>query len=59
MLIPLAENVISADDVVEIGQIARGEARGRRGDDDIIVFKTVGSAVQDVVVGHEIAQLAE
>lgn len=59
ILIPLSEKALSEADITEIGKIALGEVPGRQTDDDIIIFKTVGSAVQDVVVGHEIAQLAE
>lgn len=55
LLIPIKEGVFSADKVIgEIGEVASGRCRGRQNDDEIIVFKTVGSAIQDVVVGHEI-----
>lgn len=55
LLIPIKEGVFSADRVIgEIGEVAAGKCRGRQSEDEVIVFKTVGSAVQDVVVGHEI-----
>lgn len=60
LLIPISEGVFSKDAVVgEIGEVALGTCRARQTEDEVIVFKTVGSAVQDVVVGHEICLRAE
>ncbi|GIQ80296.1 ornithine cyclodeaminase/mu-crystallin [Kipferlia bialata] len=43
----------------EVGSLAKGEIKGRTSPSQVTMFKTVGSAVQDVVVGHEICQLAQ
>ncbi len=36
----------------ELGQIVSGDAPGRVSDDEITLFKSVGNAVQDVVVAR-------
>lgn len=38
------------EDVVEIGEVLAGRARGRSGDEARTIFKSVGNAVQDLVV---------
>ncbi|GIQ90548.1 ornithine cyclodeaminase/mu-crystallin [Kipferlia bialata] len=45
--------------VGEVGALAKGEIEGRTSPSQITMFKTVGTAVQDVVVGHEICVKAE
>ena len=40
----------SNDDVVELGEILSGTAAGRTSDTDRTVFKSVGNAIQDLVV---------
>eukprot|EP00703_Trepomonas_sp_PC1_P003480 JAP93126.1 Ornithine cyclodeaminase [Trepomonas sp. PC1] len=59
LLIPIQEQNLVKESVVEIGEIANGKAVGRQNDKEIITFKTVGSAIQDIVVGHEICTLCE
>jgi len=38
---------IDAGDIVEIGQVAAGTARGRAGDTQLTLYKSVGVAAQD------------
>ena len=48
----------SGDDVVEIGEVLAGRAPGRRDRSDRTVFKSVGNAVQDLVVAARVYELA-
>lgn len=58
--IPLNNGEISRDSIsVEVGQIATGDAPGRTSDDQITFFKSVGNAVQDIIVAREAVQQAE
>lgn len=41
---------LAPDDVVEIGEVAAGRAAGRRDDEERTIFKSVGNAIQDLVV---------
>lgn len=43
----------------ELGELILGTKSGRENEDDITVFKTVGSAVLDVVVAHKIYENAK
>lgn len=55
ILTPLAKGVISeANFSGELGQVINGEVLGRENDEEIIVFKTVGISVQDVVTAKKI-----
>ncbi|GKT33320.1 Ornithine cyclodeaminase [Aduncisulcus paluster] len=58
--IPHSEGLIDKEKHVkyEIGMVALGKAPGRKSSEEITFFKTVGSAVQDVVVGHQIGKKA-
>ena len=59
ILTPLADKVITEDDFTgELGQVIKGELPGRENDDEIIVFKTVGIAVQDVITARRIYEKA-
>jgi alanine dehydrogenase len=58
--IPLNNGQISRDMIsVEIGQIVAGQAAGRTSDDQITFFKSVGNAVQDIIVAREAVQQAQ
>lgn len=61
LLKAIAAEVISADDLhLELGHVVEDRARGRSRDDQITFFKSVGNAVQDVVVArYAIDQAAE
>ncbi|HET8651341.1 MAG TPA: ornithine cyclodeaminase family protein [Gaiellaceae bacterium] len=42
--------VVSRDMVTELGAVLRGEADGRRADDDITIFDSTGLAIQDLAI---------
>src|SRR5512140_653209 len=51
IIIPLREGLIDAGHIrAEIGEVLAGLKPGRRSDDEITVFKSVGSAVEDLAV---------
>lgn len=55
ILIPLEQGIISKDDFSgELGQVISGDIKGRENDEEIIVFKTVGIGIQDVVTAKRI-----
>ncbi len=55
ILIPLEQGVITEDDFTgDLGNVIRGDLAGRESDDEIIVFKTVGVATQDLIAAKEI-----
>lgn len=59
LIIPITEGAFTADAVVgEIGEVASGMVPSRQTPEEIIVFKTTGSAIQDLTVGHEIYERA-
>ncbi len=49
----------NADIDAEIGEIANGDKQGRRSEDEITFFKSVGVAVQDAVAGSVVLAEAE
>jgi alanine dehydrogenase len=56
----IARGAISRDQVsTELGQIASGSARRRASDDEITFFKSVGNAIQDMIVAGAALQEAE
>ena len=60
LLIPLGDGTISRDDVTgELGQVAKGAIPGRENDEEIIVFESVGVAVQDLCAAKVILAKAE
>jgi ornithine cyclodeaminase/alanine dehydrogenase-like protein (mu-crystallin family) len=51
IIIPLREGLIGEDHIrAEIGQVLAGLAPGRRSDEEITLFKSVGNAVEDLAV---------
>ncbi len=55
ILIPLEDGTITKEDFTgDLGNVLRGEITGRENDEEIIVFKSVGVAVQDLVAAREI-----
>lgn len=55
ILIPLEQGLITEDDFTgDLGDVLLGNIKGRENDDEIIVFETVGVAVQDLVTAKEI-----
>lgn len=53
-----AEGVLRLESVVGIGDIALDASRGRRHDDDIVVYKSIGVPIQDLFTGEAIARKA-
>ena len=50
LLDPIAAGVISEDDVKgDLADLCRGEVAGRRSDEEITLFKSVGTALEDLV----------
>ena len=59
ILIPLAKGIISeADFTGDIGDVILGRIKGRESDEEIIVFKSVGIGVQDLVTAQRIYENA-
>jgi ornithine cyclodeaminase/alanine dehydrogenase-like protein (mu-crystallin family) len=58
--IPLNKGEISRDAIsVELGNLVSGSAEGRTSDDQITFFKSVGNAVQDIIVARYAVEEAE
>ncbi|MEM9329484.1 MAG: ornithine cyclodeaminase family protein [Bacteroidota bacterium] len=50
LVIPISSGVISAEAIKgDLFQLCRGQVKGRSGDDEITVFKSVGHAMEDLV----------
>lgn len=45
------DGAMAADDLVDLGAVAAGDAVGRRSDDEIVVFSVGGMPVEDVAWG--------
>lgn len=45
-------------DLTELGDIVSGKVKGRHGDDDITLFKSVGIAIEDIAVASHIYKIA-
>jgi ornithine cyclodeaminase/alanine dehydrogenase-like protein (mu-crystallin family) len=59
-LIPLGEGAISEDHIrAELGDVLIGSADGRRDDDEITVFESLGLAVEDLVAAEYVLARAE
>lgn len=59
LIIPLEKGLVSKNDFDgELGKVILGEVKGRETDEEITLFKTVGTAVLDVVTAHKIYQKA-
>ncbi len=55
LVIPVRDGLFRPEDIyAELGEIAAGKKPGRAADDEVTVFKSVGLAVMDVVVGRAI-----
>ena len=58
--IPLNKGEITMDMIsVEVGHLVAGTATGRTSDQQVTFFKSVGNAVQDIIVAREAVQQAE
>ncbi len=59
LIIPLQKGMVSRNHFSrELGMVASGTAPGRTSDDEITLFKSVGNAVQDVVVAKRAVERA-
>lgn len=60
ILVPIARGDITADHIhAEIGEIVAGTKPGRTTPDEITLFKSVGNAIQDLVVANRLVELAQ
>jgi len=60
VVVPLANGSLTADRIIgEIGDLFLGRIRGRKHADEITVFKSLGVATQDIVLGARLLDLAE
>ncbi len=60
LLIPMADGLISEADILgSLGDVVNGTIPGRENDEEIIVYKTVGVAAQDLVAAKIIYDKAE
>jgi ornithine cyclodeaminase len=60
LIIPLRRGLLAESDISrELGAVAAGTAPGRSNDDEITFFKSVGNAVQDVVVARRAVERAK
>lgn len=60
ILIPLEQGIISEEKFTgDIGEVINGRLVGRENDNEIIFFKTVGIAAQDVVIAKDILNKAQ
>lgn len=58
-LFPKREGAIGDDHIVaEIGEVLTGKSEGRRTDEEVTLFKSLGLAVEDLVSAHRVYQEA-
>lgn len=55
---PIKEGVLTDAKVIDLFELAQGKAQGRRGDDDITVFKSGGGGHEDLAAGLALFELA-
>lgn len=59
-IVPLEQGFVSIEDYHgELGELVNGDIQGRSSDQQITIFKSVGSAVLDVVVAAKIVAQAQ
>ncbi|MGX7111309.1 ornithine cyclodeaminase [Gemella cuniculi] len=59
IILPLKENLIGINDFIgELGELILNPEIGRKDNDEITVFKSVGTAVLDIACGNEIVKHA-
>lgn len=56
--IPMAKGLLRAEDIAEIAEIVSGARQGRRSPQDIVVYKSSGVPVQDLVTAQYIERRA-
>ena len=55
----LAKGAIKESDLLEFGKLVENPVLGRKNDEEITLFKTVGSGVLDVMTGKRIYEKAK
>ena len=55
---PVANGILTWDDVVELQDVVVGDQQGRTGDSDIAVFKSNGIAAWDIAAAARVVELA-
>jgi ornithine cyclodeaminase/alanine dehydrogenase-like protein (mu-crystallin family) len=59
LVVPLEAGVIRRDQVVaELAELVRGEHQGRTSDSEITLFKSVGTALEDLAAAELVAASA-
>ncbi len=56
---PLKKGIISEKDVIELGEVIENQKKGRQGEEDITIFKSVGSAIFDLICAVKIYEKAK
>jgi len=60
LLIPMGEGLIDEEHIyAEIGELVSGDKPGRTSDSEVILYKSVGNAVQDLVTASELLEQAD
>ena len=54
-----AKDVVRPDDVNELSAVVAGKASGRKSDDEITLFKSVGTGIQDIALASVIFRNAK
>jgi ornithine cyclodeaminase len=58
LTVPVVRGIIATADVVELGALCRRSDSGRRSDSEITVFKSVGSALEDLAAAIAVYEFA-
>jgi len=58
-LFPISNGLLSRDEVAELSEVVSGKRKGRTSAADIIVYKSSGAPIQDIVTAQHIQQRAE
>jgi ornithine cyclodeaminase/alanine dehydrogenase len=60
LLIPIKEGVIGTDSIVgDLAELVAGQVKGRTGDDEITLFKSVGLALEDAAAASFVLKKAQ
>lgn len=51
---PLAQGLITEDEIIELGHVLKGTVQGRESPEDWTLFKSIGTAAQDVLCGWHV-----
>jgi ornithine cyclodeaminase len=57
-MIPIGKGILKREQIAEIAEIISGARAGRRSADDIVVFKSSGAPIQDLVTAQHIERRA-